>query len=260
MKNSNDKDNSKSSATLRALSILETVSESQKPMTATEINHELNLPKPTIHRLCLMLEKHGYLQQHIDGRGYLHGNRLSKMALGVLNNNYLLRIEQHAVLKRLSTEVGETCNIAVPDGTEIIYFDRVETNRPLRVQFQINDRVPMHCTASGKLFLSHLPPSRRNRVMTKLALDGVTPNTITDVETLEKEIEDTKERGMGIDNEEFVQGMVAVSVPMISSKGRFFGALAMHAPIARMSLETCLSKAPQLKDAAREIVELIETI
>lgn len=250
----------KVSATLRALSILETVSESQRPMTATEINHELNLPKPTIHRLCLMLEKHGYLQQHIDGRGYLHGNRLSKMALGILNNNYLLRIEQHAVLKRLSTEIGETCNIAVPNGTEIIYYDRVETDRPLRIQFKINDRVPIHCTASGKLFLSHLSLSQRNRVMEKLELESKTPNTITDINELKKEIERIKEQGIGIDNEEFVKGMVAVSTPIVNNKGRFYGALAMHAPIARMPLERCISKVPQLKEAAKEIVKLIETV
>lgn len=257
MKNDND---NKSSATLRALMILETISESQKPLTATEINHELKLPKPTIHRLCSMLEKHGFLQQNIDGRGYLHGNRLSKMAMGVLNNNYQLRIEQHAVLKRLSTEIGETCNIAIPDGTEIIYFDRVETDNPLRVQFKTNDRVPMHCTASGKLFLSYLAPSRRNRVMEKLELEPLTPNTITDIDALQEEINETKKRGLGIDNEELIQGMVAVSVPIISSKEQFYGALAIHAPITRMSLEDCLSKAPQLKVAATEIIELIETV
>ncbi len=250
----------KSSATLRALSILEAIAQSEKPLTATEINAELNLPKPTIHRLCSMLEKNGYLQQHIDGRGYVHGSKLSKMALGVLNNNYMLRIEQHAVLKRLSDEIGETCNIAIPDGTEIIYFDRVETNLPLRVQFQVNDRVPMHCTASGKLFLSYLPLSRRRRVIEKLKLKKITENTITDIEQLAEAVENIKKEGVGIDNEEFVQGMVAVSVPMISSKGHFYGALAMHAPIVRMSLYTCRSKVPQLKTAAREIVDLIESL
>ena len=250
--------NEKSSAALRALSILEIVSASPEPMTATEVNQQLMLPKPTIHRLCMMLEREGFLQPRLDGRGYLPGNRLSKIALGAISNNDHLRTERHAILQRLSEEVGETCNISIPDGVEMIYFDRVETHWPLRVQLQINDRVPVYCTASGKLFLSHLPSAKRNRLISKLNLEQRTPNTITTESTLKTELKRIRREGIGYDNEEFMKGMIAVAVPIQSSQGQFYGGLAMHAPNARMSMESAIEKIPKLQAAAAELVELLD--
>jgi DNA-binding IclR family transcriptional regulator len=133
MTNASDKFE-KSSAALRVLSILETVAKSSTPMTATEINTKLKLPKPTIHRLCTMLENEGYLQPRLDGRGFLPGRRLSTMAMGIFSNNDHWRTERHGILQRLSEEVGETCNISIPDGSQMVYFDRVETHWPLRIQ------------------------------------------------------------------------------------------------------------------------------
>ncbi len=247
----------KSSSALRALSILEAVAASPTPITASEINHKLKLPKPTIHRLCMMLEKEGFLQPRIDGHGYLPGNRLSKMSMGVFCNNEYLRTERHTILQRLSNKVGETCNISIADGTEMIYFDRVETHWPLRVQLQINDRVPVYCTASGKLFLSNLPSAKRNRLISKLKFEQRTPNTITDEERLKAELKRIRREDIGVDNEEFIQGMVAISVPLKNSEGQFYGALAMHAPSARMSMEKALEQVPKLKAAADEIIELL---
>jgi len=256
MANSPDKPE-KSSAALRVLSILETVATSSTPMTATEINTELKLPKPTIHRLCTMLENEGYLQPRLDGRGYLPGRRLSTMAMGIFSNNDHWRTERHGILQRLSEEVGETCNISIPDGSQMVYFDRVETHWPLRIQLKKNDRVPIYCTASGKLFLNNLPSTKRSRLLAKIHFEQYTENTLTDVDKLKKELKLLSQQDIGIDNEEFMQGMVAVAVPLRSDEGAFYGALAMHAPSARMTMEEAISHLPKLKTAALELVELI---
>ena len=248
----------KSSAALRVLGILEVVAASPTPMTATEINQTLKLPKPTIHRLCRMLEKEGYLQPRLDGRGYLPGDRLSSMAVGVFSNNDHWRTERHAILQRLSEAVGETCNISIPDGSEMIYFDRVETHWPLRIQLQKNDRVPMYCTASGKLFLNHLPGAKRARLISKFKFEKLSSNTITDADALKAELKRLNRDDIGVDNEEFMQGMIAVSVPLKNNKGQFFGALAMHAPSARMNMENAMQQIPRLRQAAAELIELIE--
>lgn len=247
----------KSSAALRVLSILETVAKSSTPMTATEINSELKLPKPTIHRLCTMLENEGYLQPRLDGRGYLPGRRLSTMAMGIFSNNDHWRTERHGILQRLSEEVGETCNISIPDGSQMVYFDRVETHWPLRIQLKKNDRVPIYCTASGKLFLNNLPSTKRTRLLAKIHFEQYTQNTLTDVDKLKEELKRLSHEDIGTDNEEFMQGMVAVAVPLRSDDGGFYGALAMHAPSARMSMDVAISHIPKLKIAALELVELI---
>jgi DNA-binding IclR family transcriptional regulator len=256
MTNGSDK-SEKSSAALRVLSILETVATSSTPMTATEINTDLKLPKPTIHRLCTMLENEGYLQPRLDGRGYLPGRRLSTMAMGIFSNNDHWRTERHGILQRLSEEVGETCNISIPDGSQMVYFDRVETHWPLRIQLEKNDRVPIYCTASGKLFLNNLPSTKRSRLLAKIHFEQFTANTLTDIDRLKEALKRLAQQDIGIDNEEFMQGMVAVAVPLRSEQGGFYGALAMHAPSARMSMEKAISHIPKLRIAALELVELI---
>lgn len=257
--NTSDKNNrtEHSSAAIRTLRILEIVAHSSVPLTATEINAQLKLPKPTIHRLCTMLEMEGFLQARLDGRGYLPGKRLSNMALGVFNNNDHWRTERHAVLQRLADEIGETCNISVPDGSQMVYFDRVETHWPLRVQLKKNDRVPTYCTASGKIFLNNLPSAKRSRLIKKFELTPFTANTITDVDTLKAELKRLKKEDFGVDNEEFMQGMIAVAVPIRNESRQFFGALAIHAPTARMSLEQALSHIPRMRSAVDELIELI---
>jgi DNA-binding IclR family transcriptional regulator len=247
----------KSSAALRVLAILETVAKSSAPMTATEINSELKLPKPTIHRLCTMLEEEGYLQPRLDGKGYLPGRRLSTMAMGIFSNNDHWRTERHGILQRLSESVGETCNISIPDGSQMVYFDRVETHWPLRIQLQKNDRVPIYCTASGKLFLNNLPATKRTRLLAKIKFEQFTDNTLTDIERLKAELKNLSAQDIGVDNEEFMHGMVAVAVPLRNGDGAFYGALAMHAPSARMNIEQAIEQLPKLKKAAAELVELI---
>ena len=140
----------------RTLAILEQVASSDRPLTTAEINHNLNLPKATIHRLCSNLEDENFLQREIDGKRFLSGIRLRKISLGVMSNEHF-RTLRHAILMRLSKEVGETCNIAVPDGNQMRYLDRAETHWPLRMQLPVGAKVPLHCTSSGKLYLSTLP-------------------------------------------------------------------------------------------------------
>jgi len=127
----------------------------------------------------------------------------------------------------------------------------------LRIQLQKNDRVPIHCTASGKLFINHLPATKRTRLLAKLNLDACTPNTIVDRDKLKAELKQLRKQDIGVDNEEFIQGMVAVAVPLKDEQGHFYGALAIHAPSARMSMSKALTQIPRLKEAAAELLELI---
>jgi len=252
------KNKDRGSSIQRALQIIEIVSGASRPLTPSEINRTLELPKPTIHRLCTQLEDEGYLQTRLDGRGLLPGPKLNKIAIGILSNNDYLRTRRHEILQRLSEKLGETCNISVPDGSSMIYFDRVETHWPLRVQLQINDRVPLHCTASGKLFLGELTSIKRTRLLSKIELKEYTPNTLTTATALKPELKKIRQNGVGVDNEEFLQGMIAISVPIRDQDGNLYAALAMHAPTARLSLEDALEHVDVMKDAAQELSALMD--
>ena len=111
----------------RVLDILDQIASADRPLSATEINNILDLPKATAHRICGQLEEHGYLQRRLDGKQYTPGAKLQNLAVGVLSHSQH-RAQWHAVLMSLSQDIGETCNIAYPDGSQMSYSDRVEPN------------------------------------------------------------------------------------------------------------------------------------
>ena len=242
----------KSSSILRAFAILEQVVAAERPVNPAELAAMLEIPKASAHRLCRMLEEAGLLQRALDGRRLIAGPRLNTLALDVLGGA-AQRVARHAVLQRLSAAIGETCNIGIPDGAEMIYYDRVETHWPLRMQLPVGTRVPLHCTASGKLFLSSLTPAQRRRLIAQLPLVRRTPNTLTEPAALEAALERIRADQIGVDDGEFIEGMVAVAVPITDSLGRFCAGLATHAPTQRMTIRNAMAHVPVLREAAAEL-------
>lgn len=246
----------KGSSMMRALTLLETIAARGAPATPTQLNEALDLPKPTIHRLCATLEEFGFLQKSLDGKGLTVGPRLRAIA-----QNALLSSEQlfliRAILEKVSDTVGETANITVPDFNRMRYLDRVETQWPLRLQLPVGSQVPLHCTASGKLYLSGLDTAVRHKVLRALKLEKLTVNTITDADTLEQELVRIEEAGFSTDNEEFIEGMVAVAVPVQGRNGKLIATLAIHAPVVRMSMEQAKSWIPDLRAAAAQLSEIV---
>ncbi len=241
---------------LRMFCILEEVVDANGPLTVAEIGDGVGLPRPTTHRLCKVLVAERLLQYEIDGKRLLGGPRLFEFAGHVMSGSHL-DLERRAILDALVEEIGETCNISIPDGTRMMYAERVESRWPLRMQLPAGTPVPLHCTASGKLYLSQLTAPVRRRMLVRLPLTKNTPRTITDIDALEAELLRIRDEGYGWDDEEFVDGLVAVSVPIKDQKGRFCAGLALHAPTQRMSLEDALNKLPILEAAAKQIESLL---
>jgi DNA-binding IclR family transcriptional regulator len=244
---------------LRNLLILEVISRAERPLTATEINDALKLPKPTIHRLVNSLEEDGYLTRHFDGRSYLPGPRLREMMLGVMRASYHLA-PQRAVLRGLNAAIGETCNLSIPDGDEMVYADRIETHWPLRVDLQIGSRVPMHATSAGKAALAFIPETLLEKYLRKAELRSYTPFTICDRDALREEIEETRSRGYSTESEEFVSGMIAIGVPVKDRTGKLCATLSFHAPKQRLDLEAGLKHLPILQKAAGNLGDLIDDL
>ncbi len=226
------------------------------PITPTTANEVLNLPKPTIHRLFHTLEQEGFLQRDIDGRSYAPGSRLRKLASSILSTSRVRMVRQ-TVLNALAEEVGETCNIAIPERHAMVYLDRVETKWPLRIQLPVGTEVPFHCTASGKMYLSSLKPHLFAKYLNIVMLNAHTQHTITDTQALAAEIEMIRKSGYATDNEEFMESMVAVAVPMLDSQSRLMSTLSVHAPMQRMSLDNLKEHLPRLQAAALELSELV---
>jgi DNA-binding IclR family transcriptional regulator len=247
---------SKGSSINRVLEIIELVSISERPLSPADLAFTLDIPKPSIHRLLQQLEADGFVQT--DWRGLIiPGTRLVKTAIGVLTSNSLENLRL-SVLQRLATEVGETCGIAIPNNLEMVYTDRVESYWPLQLYLRIGGNVPVWCTSSGKLYLSSLPKAQRKRLISNMPLQAVTRNTLVDKLQLEVSLEEIAQTGVGVDDEEFVAGMVALSVPILSPEGHYFASLFTHAPTVRKSLDDLKTFLPKLQSAANELTLILK--
>jgi DNA-binding IclR family transcriptional regulator len=237
---------------LRLLLILEEVARAGVPVAPSVLSDTLSLPKPTIHRLLATAEEEGFLQRDIDGRSYGPGQRLRKLAGNTLSSQRL-RTERLAIMQALESELGETCNLAAPGRYGMVYLDRVETHWPLRIQLPVGTQVPFHCTASGKMYLSSLRVDKLKRVLSWLKLEPSTDKSITDTDSLLEELAVTRSRGYSTDNEEFMDGMVAIAVPIRDTEGRLLTTLSIHAPRQRYDLDTLTGMVPQVQQAARRL-------
>lgn len=241
---------------LRLLLILEEIARVGVPVTPTDVNAQIGLPKPTIHRLFATLEAEGFLQRELDGRSYTAGRRFRRLSINVLSS-LRIRTARLAVLNAVAERIGETCNIAVPDRDAMIYLDRVETKWPLRIQLPTGTHVPFYCTASGKMYLSTLKRSHLLRYLGAAKLEARTPTTITDRDRLREEIALTRERGYAQDAEEFMEGMIALAVPINDDQGRLLSTLSFHAPTQRLSLDDAHAHLSDLRAAAKELSRLV---
>ncbi|WP_206998640.1 IclR family transcriptional regulator [Trinickia mobilis] len=249
---------------LRALSVLEQLAAAGQPFSLSQLSARLHIPKATLMRLIESLEAYGYVMHMPDSRGtdrgIALGPRAAQLALATLANNTFTRACR-SLLRSLVDTLGETCNLTALDGDTVLYVERVETSEPLRLQMQPGTRVPLHCTASGKLFLAQMPAAERRLVLARLPLKRMTNRTLTELSLLEAELDRLAVRGIGVDNEEFVRGMVAVAVPVRDPDDRHvLACLATHAPTARANLNDLLEVVPTLKAMAVRMAPLLQTV
>lgn len=245
------------SAASRALELLETIARAGRALALPELSALLDLPKPTVHRLCHKLEGEGYLTREPGGRRYTVGRRLLRLGLDVMRTG--ATFERRAILEKLVNEIGETCNFTALAGHEVVYLDRVEARWPLRLHLEPGSRVPLHCTASGKLFLATLPAERRDRLLEALDLSAHTPTTLTTRAALDPELAAIRAQGYSLDREEFLLGLVAIAVPVIDAQGTPLAAIACHAPSARFSLDKAMSHLVLLQEAAQRMAATLPT-
>jgi DNA-binding IclR family transcriptional regulator len=245
----------KGSAIERTLAILEAVAVAPRPRAASDVAAALGVPKPTVHRICLMLEREGFLRREPDAKRFTVGPRLTHLAQGGLRAAARLGA-RHAILEGLSREIRETCNLGVMDDRSVVYIDRVEADWPLRLHFEAGSRVDPHCTAMGKLFLAFLPEGERKHLLDVLPLNRYTPKTITRRAALERELARIRRLGHSTDDEEFLLGVVCVAVPVRGPAGEVIAAVALQAPRARMSLGDATRHLPRLKRAAQHYADL----
>ncbi len=249
---------SQDSKHLRILNVIEQLACASYPLSLAQIAQRTSLPKASVLRLLQQLQEAAYVTRLPEDRGYVLGARSHQVALSVLRSTHFDRMCR-LLLGQLVAATGETCNLTALNDSQVHYLARVEPDSDMRLQLHLRTgaHVPLHCTASGKLFLAMLPEIHRKSLLDRLPLAALTPRTITDRQRLEHELGLIAQQRIGTDNEEFVRGMVAIAVPVRDDKGRVIAAVACHAPTATHSFSDLFSFSSLMNDTAAAIGQVL---
>lgn len=209
----------------RGLNLLEVLAQSAEGMTAIELADSIGIHKTSVYRYLNTLLQAGYIQTNGDGRYHL-GNKILELSSQLLRRTPL-RETAHPFLVNLSAETEKTVHLCVLDGHDVVYIDKVESQRSLPILSRIGSRAPAYCTGVGKALLSGLPTDQVVSLLREVTLERRTPNTITDPIQLLEEIKLTAERGYAIDNGEHEEGIKCFAAPIKGYSGDIVGAISI---------------------------------
>lgn len=243
----------------RLIDVIERIGEAGSPIAASDIIFESGIPKPTCHRLLQQLEEANYVQS--DERGHFYpGSQLLSIALDVRWTNQH-KLQRQAILKGLSNKLEETCGLALVNedpSPHMVYYDRIQTNWPLQIVIPVGFPTPLWASASGKLYLSTLSATQLRRVFNKIELTQYAKNTITDIQALKKELSLIQKRGFSVDDEEFIDGMVAIALPLYDQDNNFMAALFCHCPKSRKDVAELENYLPILRAAQQNLEKVYQ--
>ena len=235
----------------RILEIIEAICTNPESATASGLSQSLDIPAPTIYRWLETLCDERFIVAHPSGY-YVPGGRFRDMLLNSLQYEPNVT-HRRSILRSLSQQLGETVNLAVPNGTKLIYFDRLESHWPFQVNLKIGDALPLHCCASGKLYLSIMKTQTALEIYKSISKKSTARNTINDTSKFSNELAKIKKAGYAIDNQEWFDDMVGASVPVYSSNGTLIACLSTHALVTRKSLTLLVAQIPLMQEAATKL-------
>ena len=178
----------------RALQIMGCFDDEHPERGISEIAQAVGLHKATAHRIVTTLVNYGYLERAADGQKYRLGLELTNLGFKVIRRMDLRR-EALPFMKQLVQEWDETCDLSIFDQGKVFYIEVLRGNRALTIAAAVGQRLPAHCTASGKLFLAYLPPAELDAILNQ-PLASYTEKTITSPDELRKQLEDHSQSGL----------------------------------------------------------------
>jgi len=244
----------------KALDILNYIKDnpSSEGVSLTEISKALGIGKSGVHRLLDTLMAYNFIEKNSEnttsyrlGWGLYHaGNAVPKQHV-LSGSNYI------AVVEKLCKTFMETVNLGIFSNYEVIVIHQVGPNRMLRTNTEIGEREPLYCTALGKLFLSELTDEEIRRYYEKVKPESKTEKTIVTAEGMIKELAEVRKKGYSEDNEEYVDGMSCVAMPIRDFMGKIKYGISVSGPTSRMTEEKRTEILTELEKACGEIASFL---
>ena len=204
-----------------------------------DIADELGMSRSTTHRYLTTLVALGYMEQN-KSRKYRLSLRVTDLGMSALNSTGL-REQAHSILDELRQGSNFTVSLAMLDGLEIVYLDRVVSfqrgREKIDLGVRVGSRVPAHCTALGKVLLAQLPEEDCRQLLSRAHLEARGPNTITGKDALQTELRTVLEEGFATEDEEFARGRIAIAAPVRDEAGVTIAAIDLSSDTSMIAVE-----------------------
>jgi IclR family transcriptional regulator, acetate operon repressor len=235
----------------RAFQLLEHLADAGGESRLSELSAASGLPLPTIHRLMRSLVNRGYVRQE-PSRLYTLGPRLIRLGESA---SRMLATWARPHLAELVEATGESANLAMRDGDEVVYVAQAPSRHAVRMFTEVGRRLPMHSTGVGKALLAQLPSEEVRAIVARTGLPGATPNTITDLDALLAALERTREQGYALDEGEQEVGVscIAVGVPDAPT----LAAISVSGPAGRLPAQDRERIVTLMKSTAAELASAL---
>lgn len=236
----------------KGLGLLARVSDAPVPPRFVDLLRETGLPKATLHRLLGALVAHRLLAVDPRTQAFVVGLRALEMAQRSWQGMDVRGAAAEDIL-RLGEKTGDTVHLAVLDGAEVVYIDKVESRQQIRMFSAVGKRGPLHCTGVGKAMLAFVEEGRRAELVQRLALKKFTPNTFTSRAAFLRHLDEIRARGYARDLEEHELGIRCAAAPIFDYRGEVVASVSVTAPSFRLTPERLDKIAPAVVQAARSI-------
>ncbi len=241
----------------RGLAILSCFTPDSPVQGIADLADALGMSRSTTHRYVITLVALGHLKQVKEGRKYCLALSVIDLGMGAMSS-MSLREHSRTLLEELRQRTGYTASLAVIDGPEILYLDRVlgarRGQRKIDLGLTIGSRLPIHCTAMGKLLLAYLYDETQRALVDALNLSKRGPNTIRSKRELRTELATIREAGLAINDEELAPDLIAIAAPVRCESCEVVAAINLAANKATIGIEQLVAAlAPHLISTADRI-------
>jgi DNA-binding IclR family transcriptional regulator len=214
----------------------------------TELARRSGLAKPTVHRLAAQLVDAGFLERH--GTDYRLGVRLFEIGQRVPAARRL-RDAALPFMEDLFVATRETVHLGVPSGTEVMYLEKIRGHRAVEAPTRVAGRLPMHCTATGKAMLAHLPDEVVAQALSSMTRQ--TSHTVMVQSVVRGQLAEVRRTGFSVEHEETKLGYVSVASPVFEGES-LVGAISVTGPTYRLQLD---SVSGTVRTAARALSRVL---
>lgn len=238
----------------RALDILEEIVLGKEGLSLTEISENLQLNKSTVHRLLSTLIYRGYVRREKNSHCYTAGFRLLEISSSIKEK---LDLKQTNVfLTELMRVTNETVHLGILHEGEVVYVDKVESEQTIRMHSRLGSRVPIYATSLGKILLAYSTPDVVEAIVSDMTFKPLTENTITDANEFRRQLNEVKNLGYSIDDEENEENIRCIGGPIFGSTGQIVAAFSVSGPAFRMTTERLEELKPVIRDFSKRMSAL----